>query len=50
LFGAVMAVLFLGEKLEFFHIIGFATIIAGVVMTTKKPKTPAPSPVAHGED
>jgi len=38
LFGAVMAVLFLGEKLEIFHIIGFATIIAGVVMTTKKPR------------
>ncbi len=37
LFGAVMAVLFLGERLQFFHIIGFATIIAGVVMTTRKP-------------
>jgi len=37
LFGAVMAVVFLGEKLEIFHIIGFAAIICGVVMTTKKP-------------
>ncbi len=50
LFGAVMAMLFLGEKLEIFHIIGFITIIAGVVMTTKKPKKPAPSPGAHGQD
>ncbi len=50
LFGAVMAVLFLGEKLEFFHIIGFATIIAGVVMTTRKPKKPKPSLASRGED
>ncbi len=38
LFGAIMAVVFLGENLEIFHIIGFIAIICGVVMTTKKPK------------
>jgi len=36
-FGAIMAVLFLGETLENFHIIGFLAIITGVIMTTKKP-------------
>ena len=39
LFGAIMAVLFLGEKLELFHILGFITIISGVIMTTRKPAT-----------
>jgi len=39
LFGALMAVFFLGERLEFFHIIGFVTIISGVIMTTRKPAT-----------
>jgi len=37
LFGAAMAVFFLGEKLQVFHILGFITIIAGVVMTTRRP-------------
>lgn len=39
LFGAVMAVFFLGETLEIFHVFGFIAIISGVFMTTKKPKT-----------
>lgn len=37
LFGAVLAVTFLGEELQTFHIAGFLTILCGVAMTTKKP-------------
>jgi drug/metabolite transporter (DMT)-like permease len=39
LFGALMAVFFLGERLEPFHIMGFVAIITGVVMTTRKPSS-----------
>ncbi len=37
LFGALLAVLTLGEKLELFHLAGFVLIISGVILTTRKP-------------
>jgi drug/metabolite transporter (DMT)-like permease len=35
-FGAAMAILLLGEKPQLFHIIGFALVIAGVVVAARK--------------
>ncbi|MGH8707392.1 MAG: DMT family transporter [Burkholderiales bacterium] len=35
LFGTVLAILFLGEALQAFHAVGFATILAGVVVATR---------------
>ena len=34
-FGTVLAMLFLGEKLRPFHLVGIATIIAGVILATR---------------
>ena len=35
-FGTVLAILFLGETFALFHAVGIATILAGVVLATKK--------------
>ena len=35
-FGAVMAIVLLGEKLQSFHIVGFALVIVGVVVAARK--------------
>lgn len=35
LFGTVLAILFLGESFHAFHAVGFATILAGVVIATR---------------
>jgi drug/metabolite transporter (DMT)-like permease len=35
LFGTVLAILFLGETFQAFHAVGFATILAGVVVATR---------------
>jgi drug/metabolite transporter (DMT)-like permease len=35
-FGAVMAIFLLGEKLQLFHIIGFVLVIVGVVVAARK--------------
>lgn len=36
LFGTVLAILFLGEAFHAFHALGFATILAGVLVATRK--------------
>jgi drug/metabolite transporter (DMT)-like permease len=35
LFGTVLAILFLGETFQGFHALGFATILAGVIVATR---------------
>lgn len=37
LFGALMAIVLLGEPLATFHVVGFILIIAGVALTSRKP-------------
>ena len=39
---AILAISFLGEILEVYHAIGFVSVVAGIVIATRKPK-PAPS-------
>lgn len=34
-FGTVLAMVFLGEELRAFHIVGVATILAGVILATR---------------
>jgi drug/metabolite transporter (DMT)-like permease len=36
-FGAVMAIVFLGERPQLFHIIGFALVLTGVFVASRKP-------------
>ena len=36
LFGSVMAILLLGEQLKMFHLIGYALVLAGVVIASRK--------------
>jgi drug/metabolite transporter (DMT)-like permease len=38
-FGAVMAIIFLGERPQLFHIIGFALVLTGVFIASRKPAT-----------
>ena len=38
LFGALMAVAFLGEQFRLFHAIGMATILVGVALATAPPR------------
>lgn len=44
LFGAVLAILFLGERPQAFHAVGFALVLAGVAVAARKPRGPAPAP------
>jgi drug/metabolite transporter (DMT)-like permease len=44
LFGAVLAISFLGEQLAGYHAAGAALVLAGVVMTSRKAGAPAVSP------
>jgi drug/metabolite transporter (DMT)-like permease len=37
-FGSVMAMLFLGEKLYWFHAIGFILILSGISLVTRQPE------------
>jgi drug/metabolite transporter (DMT)-like permease len=37
LFGSVMAIVFLGERPQLFHIIGFALVLTGVFVASRKP-------------
>lgn len=37
LFGALMAIMLLGEPLGMYHVVGFILIIAGVALTSRKP-------------
>jgi drug/metabolite transporter (DMT)-like permease len=36
-FGAIMAILFLGERPQLFHLIGFALVLTGVFVASRKP-------------
>jgi drug/metabolite transporter (DMT)-like permease len=36
LFGAVMAMVFLGERPQLFHFIGFALVLTGVFVASRK--------------
>jgi drug/metabolite transporter (DMT)-like permease len=36
-FGAVMAIVFLGERPQLFHVIGFALVLSGVFVASRKP-------------
>ena len=35
-FGAAMAMLFLGERLQAYHVVGFALILAGITLTSRR--------------
>ncbi|MBV8700463.1 DMT family transporter [Bradyrhizobium sp.] len=37
-FGAIMAIAFLGERLQPFHVIGFALVLIGVYVAARKPR------------
>jgi drug/metabolite transporter (DMT)-like permease len=37
-FGSIMAIVFLGERPQAFHIIGFALVLTGVFVASRKPK------------
>ncbi|MDP1883038.1 MAG: DMT family transporter [Bradyrhizobium sp.] len=37
MFGAAMAIVFLGEQPQLFHVIGFALVLAGVFVASRKP-------------
>lgn len=45
LFGSVMAIVFLGEQLHVFHLVGYALVLTGVFIAARAPK----APVAEGE-
>jgi drug/metabolite transporter (DMT)-like permease len=36
-FGAMMAIVFLGERPQLFHLIGFALVLTGVFVASRKP-------------
>jgi drug/metabolite transporter (DMT)-like permease len=38
-FGSAMAIFFLGERLQLFHLFGYALVLAGVFVAARKPKT-----------
>jgi drug/metabolite transporter (DMT)-like permease len=38
-FGSVMAIVFLGERPQLFHIVGFALVLTGVFVASRKPAT-----------
>ena len=38
-FGTVMSIIFLGERPQAFHFIGFALVLSGVFVASRKPKT-----------
>ena len=37
LFGSVMAMVFLGERPQLFHVVGFALVLTGVFVASRKP-------------
>ncbi|MBW4521920.1 MAG: DMT family transporter [Scytolyngbya sp. HA4215-MV1] len=43
-FGSMMAVLLLGEHLHWFHGVGFALILSGIFLVTRRRKSPPSSP------
>ena len=44
-FGSAMAIFFLGERLQLFHVCGYALVLTGVFIAARKPRTaPSESP------
>ena len=41
-FGTIMSIIFLGEHPQLFHFIGFALVLTGVFVASRKPVKPAP--------
>jgi drug/metabolite transporter (DMT)-like permease len=39
-FGTVMSIVFLGENPQLFHLVGFALVLTGVYVASRKPATP----------
>jgi drug/metabolite transporter (DMT)-like permease len=39
-FGSVMAIVFLGERPQLFHVVGFALVLVGVFVASRKPANP----------
>ncbi len=42
-FGSVMAILFLGERMQLFHVIGYVLVLAGVVVAARKQSSSSPA-------
>jgi len=40
-FGSVMAMVFLGERPQLFHFVGFALVLIGVFVASRKPRRAA---------
>jgi drug/metabolite transporter (DMT)-like permease len=38
-FGTIMSIIFLGERLQLFHLVGFALVLTGVFVASRKPAT-----------
>ena len=38
-FGSAMAIFFLGERLQLFHLFGYGLVLIGVFVAARKPKT-----------
>jgi drug/metabolite transporter (DMT)-like permease len=38
-FGTIMSIIFLGERLQLFHVVGFALVLTGVFVASRKPAT-----------
>jgi drug/metabolite transporter (DMT)-like permease len=36
-FGTIMSIIFLGERLQLFHLVGFALVLTGVFVASRKP-------------
>ena len=45
-FGSAMAIAFLGERPGWYHIIGYAMVLTGVVVAARKPRTDTPEPIS----
>jgi drug/metabolite transporter (DMT)-like permease len=45
LFGAVMAMVFLAERPRLFHVVGFALVLTGVYVASRKASAPAAAPI-----
>jgi drug/metabolite transporter (DMT)-like permease len=45
LFGAVMAMVFLAERPRLFHVVGFALVLTGVYVASRKASAPAATPI-----
>ena len=46
-FGSAIAIVFLGERPQLYHVIGFVLVIAGLLLATRQPKVKRPSAIPH---